>query len=540
MWQTVSRLSVVVASRTLFRLAAVAVLLLPLVVGSLAAPVVPVQAAGESWTYVGEEDVSPFAGSKQHDCQATWCDLIWSAPAGVNVYTRWELLFLLENVAANDIVELCITGDFPYNLEGPDFGVTRQPMYFFDAEIDWGTIAIEPIGVWYCWSNEWSGIVGSEFDSMIVSFPVNSEGAHMCNLTLDCTGISHDYDWRICWRSVNEVLLTSPCGDETEPTSTPFPVFTNVAGCFNTFTPGATSATLTSTPFGAASLTPNGSATPTTTPFSTSILPPFGVGVLSAFDTGFGFWSPFGSAIAWDGTMGHNSLGSVVFDISTESAEDSILPRLEWNYATSIDMQLTGYFYADNGAATEDSNISFSLISYIDGEWLFVGGQDNSVVVFLPQEAGQWHFFRLRSGVVAERAALVVGGAAGFSGQAFYVDELQWRLLGDNAGGGAGDCGVNTPQPLATINFEPPCDDNLCIGITPVAGDNPCLGYEGFEFEIPGGTPLAVQGVQVCFERYTIDALRLGPYDLDWLIIVTLAGIPIMLGMWLLMRARGG
>lgn len=528
-----------------FRLLTVAAILLPLVVGSISVSALPVQQASPAWTYVGENDVSPFAGTKSHNCVPLFCDLIWDAPAGVNVYTRWEVLFSVEGVDVNDDVELCITGDFPYNLETVPIGEDRQPMYFFDVLVDWGSIVIEPIGVWYCWTNEYAGLVGAELLQMIVSYPVNSEGAHVCSGSLDCTGQAHSYDWRICWRSINDELLFSPCGDTSSPTETPTPTSapTSTPGpggdnCVPWDAPINPTAlpSLTPTSFGATAApttTPTGSETPTPTATPFGFIPP---PTTWTFANDFQGWSCYGMC-GYSSDFGRGAGGSVFLGAETGFANGGDSGNLTLPGMVGSDWVMSGHVYIDDVGGLTPSDVRLTLHSQVYADWPGLGvvwlgnPEGRSVEYTVVFDRGAWIRFYVWPGLNSLDATafrFLIGRPVGDDVYTWddpffvYLDDLHWLTVDDPT---IPHCSSPTPIPPMITPVPigpPPCDENICFDPEPLPLLIECIGL--IEIDLEEWIGITTPGFGVCFDAFSIEEARIGSFDFIPILNVGLFG----------------
>lgn len=347
---------------------------------------------------------------------------------------------------------------------------------------------------------------------------------------------------------------------ETCPTPTPTPTRTattvpthyptSVVNCFATSTLAPTGVTPTATFFGATrtptrTATPGGpTATPTRTatpfPTGTAFGPVIGLGVLYDFSSSVGTgWIGEGGWL-WDGSIGHNGAGSMRVSVSLEFDHDTALPRLLWPYPVSEDWVLEGYAMIDS---SDDIGAlpTVQLRTYDDvNEWVEAAVSENILQISYPLEDGEWKFFRVWSGEDGAAAAIVGLDLSPFTTGNLYIDELRWQSRHGSppGGGGLGACMTATPQPLETINAIPDCDDNMCVGLTHVPGTPPCVGYDAFTVDIPAIPTYTIDGVQVCFDRYELGEVRVGSYDFEWAVYVALFGIPIIITLWMVLRAR--
>jgi hypothetical protein len=117
-----------------------------------------------------------------------------------------------------------------------------------------------------------------------------------------------------------------------------------------------------------------------------------------------------------------------------------------------------------------------------------------------------------------------------------FLDDLTIfnAATGAGSGGGIGICGtpVGTAAVVPTVDTGGCVSPDNCIGVTQIAGDNPCLGYDRLSVALPtailGGFGVDVPGVRVCFERYEVGSVVLGGLDFTWFVLIGFTALPVM------------
>lgn len=354
----------------------------------------------------------------------------------------------------------------------------------------------------------------------------NPSGWYDVSLLVDYVSIEHE---------PNPTATSTPTGSPTA-TRTPGPTFAST--CFPTFTPGNPTVTRTPTAFGMATATRN--VTPMTrTPFPTIVFPPYGLGILEQFGSQSGaLWHSEGLGIVWSAIGGRTSPPSIAVDLDYSRTATGTETLLVYPHSMSAAI-LSGWFFISDTQTSPNYSYFFSLQGWTGSGWELAdyGGGNLVITLQAPEDINTWHQFRIPfAGSYSAMALSVNDTLSGISVATMYFDDLIFSTRGGQGGGCFAP--VATPAPLSTLNPIPDCDANLCVGITHVPGTPPCIGYEAFGFEIPAVATYSVDGIQVCFERYELGEVRIGPYNFDWLIYIALYGIPILVGLWMVLRAR--
>jgi len=427
-----------------------------------------------------------------------------------------------------------------------------------------GSAPVNQVLIEYCGGSTaslWSGAVWTNVPQTVQSItPVSALGVWITIGNGASGGVTGDED--IQWGHV-EFTVVDPTPTPTPAnTATPTPL-TGSVGCVpqtGSSAPATATATLWAETQTAATATRTALPGPGT-PWPTRVGPTPSGGAGHAtppkftFNSSvFGVWAPAAPG-GWSPDEGRGGSGALFIGKgSTVGGIELMSSQLVYSSIWYPEWYLTGYYKV---VADPNYDTDFRVES---GLWIESGGvfgwgsasnDDSRFVANSAESWGEWVPFAVKPSTGSTGAALRlklqnVQLLEDWDSFYIYFDDFKIMAPGEYGDNLCDDDGNPVPSPTlgvwsTPVVFPTPSDGP---GSTGVVIDHlegvACFGFDDFSIDIWLLGVYAVDGIKVCFDRWEITAVMFGGFDMFWVVVLMMGGVPLLVAIEAFRKSRGG